>query len=71
MIDKVNISIQELNDLRSRGKQVDPSSLNLSEITNSGIHVSEVSDQSVQPKYNLGKLSHSGRHVYDITEEVC
>ena len=71
MMDNVKISIEELNDLYNKGKQVNHESLNLDDVKNSGVHVGEVSDQSEHPKYNLEKLSHSGRHVFDITEEPC
>lgn len=70
MIDKVQISEKELNDLHAKGALLDPNSFNLENISHSGMHVGDVADHSeVVQEYNLDALSNSGRHSQDIIDE--
>lgn len=42
MIDKVQITYEELSILHEKGANLDPKDFDLSKITNSGLHIGEV-----------------------------
>lgn len=71
MIDKVKISDEELRILHEKGADLDPTGFDLTKITNSGLHVSEIEDQSVSttPNYDLKNIANSGRHIADLLED--